>query len=351
MKTIMQTINPESFRDEELEEACRILQKGGLVAFPTETVYGLGGDAMHPEASAKIYAAKGRPSDNPLIVHIADMDALEDIAQSVPEAAVKLADHFWPGPLTMIFPKKEAVPKSTTGGLETVAVRMPSHPVARALIRESGVYIAAPSANTSGRPSPTKAEHVKEDMDGRIDMILDGGAVGIGLESTIVDLSTGVPTILRPGYITGEMLEDVLGEVQVDPAILSQKMNPNIVAKAPGMKYRHYAPKGQMTIIEGDTSKVVDEINRLVKEKTDEGCSVAVIATEETKDAYACANVRSVGSRATEGSIAAGLYDILREMDHIGAEYIYAESFEKDTLGKAIMNRMLKAAAYHVIKV
>lgn len=306
---------------------------------------------MHPEASAKIYAAKGRPSDNPLIVHIADMDALEDIAQSVPEAAVKLADHFWPGPLTMIFPKKEAVPKSTTGGLETVAVRMPSHPVARALIRESGVYIAAPSANTSGRPSPTKAEHVKEDLDGRIDMILDGGAVGIGLESTIVDLSTGVPTILRPGYITGEMLEDVLGEVQVDPAILSQKMNPNIVAKAPGMKYRHYAPKGQMTIIEGDTSKVVDEINRLVKEKTDEGCSVAVIATEETKDAYACANVRSVGSRATEGSIAAGLYDILREMDHIGAEYIYAESFEKDTLGKAIMNRMLKAAAYHVIKV
>lgn len=351
MKTIMQTINPESFRDEELEEACRILQKGGLVAFPTETVYGLGGDAMHPEASAKIYAAKGRPSDNPLIVHIADMDALEDIAQSVPEAAVKLADHFWPGPLTMIFPKKEAVPKSTTGGLETVAVRMPSHPVARALIRESGVYIAAPSANTSGRPSPTKAEHVKEDLDGRIDMILDGGAVGIGLESTIVDLSTGVPTILRPGYITREMLEDVLGEVQVDPAILSQKMNPNIVAKAPGMKYRHYAPKGQMTIIEGDTGKVVDEINRLVKEKTDEGCSVAVIATEETKDAYACANVRSVGSRATEGSIAAGLYDILREMDHIGAEYIYAESFEKDTLGKAIMNRMLKAAAYHVIKV
>ncbi len=351
MKTIMQTINPESFRDEELEEACRILQKGGLVAFPTETVYGLGGDAMHPEASAKIYAAKGRPSDNPLIVHIADMDALEDIAQSVPEAAVKLADHFWPGPLTMIFPKKEAVPKSTTGGLETVAVRMPSHPVARALIRESGVYIAAPSANTSGRPSPTKAEHVKEDLDGRIDMILDGGAGGIGLESTIVDLSTGVPTILRPGYITGAMLEDVLGEVQVDPAILSQKMNPNIVAKAPGMKYRHYAPKGQMTIIEGDTGKVVDEINRLVKEKTDEGCSVAVIATEETKDAYACANVRSVGSRATEGSIAAGLYDILREMDHIGAEYIYAESFEKDTLGKAIMNRMLKAAAYHVIKV
>ena len=351
MKTEMIKIDRDDMDLRGMKRAGEILKKGGLVAFPTETVYGLGGDALDETAAHRIYEAKGRPSDNPLIVHIADMDALEDIAQSVPEAAVKLADHFWPGPLTMIFPKKEAVPKSTTGGLETVAVRMPSHPVARALIRESGVYIAAPSANTSGRPSPTKAEHVKEDLDGRIDMILDGGAVGIGLESTIVDLSTGVPTILRPGYITGEMLEDVLGEVQVDPAILSQKMNPNIVAKAPGMKYRHYAPKGQMTIIEGDTGKVVDEINRLVKEKTDEGCSVAVIATEETKDAYACANVRSVGSRATEGSIAAGLYDILREMDHIGAEYIYAESFEKDTLGKAIMNRMLKAAAYHVIKV
>ena len=351
MQTKLIKIDADDPNKEDMREAAEIIRSGGLVAFPTETVYGLGANALDPEASKRIYAAKGRPSDNPLIVHIADMDALEDIAQSVPEAAVKLADHFWPGPLTMIFPKKEAVPKSTTGGLETVAVRMPSHPVARALIRESGVYIAAPSANTSGRPSPTKAEHVKEDLDGRIDMILDGGAVGIGLESTIVDLSTGVPTILRPGYITGEMLEDVLGEVQVDPAILSQKMNPNIVAKAPGMKYRHYAPKGQMTIIEGDTGKVVDEINRLVKEKTDEGCSVAVIATEETKDAYACANVRSVGSRATEGSIAAGLYDILREMDHIGAEYIYAESFEKDTLGKAIMNRMLKAAAYHVIKV
>ena len=351
MKAEVVAMDAEHLNMEAIQKAGKILREGGLVAFPTETVYGLGGNALDPKASMKIYAAKGRPSDNPLIVHIADMDALEDIAQSVPEAAVKLADHFWPGPLTMIFPKKEAVPKSTTGGLETVAVRMPSHPVARALIRDSGVYIAAPSANTSGRPSPTKAEHVKEDLDGRIDMILDGGAVGIGLESTIVDLSTGVPTILRPGYITGEMLEDVLGEVQVDPAILSQKMNPNIVAKAPGMKYRHYAPKGQMTIIEGDTGKVVDEINRLVKEKTDEGCSVAVIATEETKDAYACANVRSVGSRATEGSIAAGLYDILREMDHIGAEYIYAESFEKDTLGKAIMNRMLKAAAYHVIKV
>lgn len=351
MKTIMQTINPESFQDEELQEACKILQQGGLVAFPTETVYGLGGDALRPEASAKIYEAKGRPSDNPLIVHIADMEALEDVAQNIPEAAYKLARHFWPGPLTMIFSKKEKVPKSTTGGLDTVAVRMPSHPIARALIRESGVYIAAPSANTSGRPSPTKAEHVQEDLDGRIDMIIDGGAVGIGLESTIVDMSTGIPTILRPGYITKEMLEKVLGQVQVDPAILARKIDPNIVAKAPGMKYRHYAPKGQMTIVEGDTEKVIEAINTFCRDKMKEGRSVAVIATEETRGRYQCDNIRSIGSRRTEGSIAAGLYDILREMDHIGAEYIFAESFEQDSLGKAIMNRMLKAAAYHVINV
>lgn len=351
MKTIMQTINPESFKDEELQEACKILQQGGLVAFPTETVYGLGGDALRPEASAKIYEAKGRPSDNPLIVHIADMEALEDVAQNIPEAAYKLARHFWPGPLTMIFSKKEKVPKSTTGGLDTVAVRMPSHPIARALIRESGVYIAAPSANTSGRPSPTKAEHVQEDLDGRIDMIIDGGAVGIGLESTIVDMSTGIPTILRPGYITKEMLEEVLGQVQVDPAILARKIDPNIVAKAPGMKYRHYAPKGQMTIVEGDTEKVIEAINTFCRDKMKEGRSVAVIATEETRGRYQCDNIRSIGSRRTEGSIAAGLYDILREMDHIGAEYIFAESFEQDSLGKAIMNRMLKAAAYHVINV
>lgn len=351
MKTIMQTINPESFQDEELQEACKILQQGGLVAFPTETVYGLGGDALRPEASAKIYEAKGRPSDNPLIVHIADMEALEDVAQNIPEAAYKLAWHFWPGPLTMIFSKKEKVPKSTTGGLDTVAVRMPSHPIARALIRESGVYIAAPSANTSGRPSPTKAEHVQEDLDGRIDMIIDGGAVGIGLESTIVDMSTGIPTILRPGYITKEMLEEVLGQVQVDPAILARKIDPNIVAKAPGMKYRHYAPKGQMTIVKGDTEKVIEAINTFCRDKMKEGRSVAVIATEETRGRYQCDNIRSIGSRRTEGSIAAGLYDILREMDHIGAEYIFAESFEQDSLGKAIMNRMLKAAAYHVINV
>ena len=351
MKTKVQQINPEQFRDEELKEACGILQRKGLVAFPTETVYGLGGDAMDTEAAAKIYAAKGRPSDNPLIIHIADMKSLEDIVWEIPESAKCLAEAFWPGPLTMIFRKQAGVPPSTTGGLDTVAVRMPSHPIAIELIRQSGVYIAAPSANISGRPSPTKAEHVIEDLSGRIDMILDGGSVGIGLESTIVDLSGKEPIILRPGYIPKKMLEEVIGRVQIDPAVLSREMNQDIVAKAPGMKYRHYAPKGLLTIIEGETSRVIYEINRLAEEQEKQGNRVAIIATEETKNKYQQGVIRSIGSRRTEGSIAAGLYDILREMDHLGAEYIYAESFADDALGQAIMNRMLKAAGYHLQKV
>lgn len=350
MDTIIQKLDPETFEDESLEKACNILRDGGLVAFPTETVYGLGGDALSYDAAHKIYAAKGRPSDNPLIVHIADTKDLYDVACNVNEKAVALVDAFWPGPITMIFQKADKVPTSTTGGLDTVAVRMPSHPLAQALIRMSGVYIAAPSANTSGRPSPTKAEHVIEDLQGKIDMIIDGGQVGIGIESTIVDLTEEIPVILRPGYITKEMLEEVVGEVKVDPAILSLEPKKNIVAKAPGMKYRHYAPKGQLFIVEGPIEDVIVKINALVAQKIAEGKNVAVIATEETKDKYHCEQLYSIGSRKSEGSIAAGVYDILRQMDHIGAEYIYTESFSNDRLGHAIMNRMLKAAGYHRIK-
>ena len=324
METKILQVNPEQFGDEELQEACQVLRNDGLVAFPTETVYGLGGNALHKEAANHIYAAKGRPSDNPLIVHISEVKSLYELAADVPEAAKKLSEAFWPGPLTMILPKADTVPKSTTGGLDTVAIRMPSHPIAKELIRQSGVYIAAPSANLSGRPSPTKAEHVIEDLSGRIDMIIDGGEVGIGLESTIVDLTGDVPMVLRPGYITLEMLREVLGNVEVDPAVLSREVKPGIVAKAPGMKYRHYAPK--------------------------EGYKVAVIAAQETANCYPSGIVYSIGSRKCEGSIAAGLYDILREMDHLGAEYIFAESFEDDNLGQAIMNRMLKAAGYHIVK-
>ena len=351
MRTVVKKINPEHFQDEELQEACYILQTGGLVAFPTETVYGLGGDALSPDASSKIYHAKGRPSDNPLIVHIADLESLYDVALAVSEKALRLAEAFWPGPLTMIFPKKENVPLSTTGGLDTVAVRMPSHPISRALIQCSKRYIAAPSANLSGRPSPTRAEHVIEDMDGRIDMILDGGMVGIGIESTIIDMTTDIPLILRPGYITEDMAKGVIGRVLTDPAVTAVSTDKNIVAKAPGMKYRHYAPKGQMTIVEGDSAEVVQKINTLVREREMEQKKAAIIATEESKGEYDCNQVYSIGSRKSEGSIAAGLYDILRQMDTIGAEYIYVESFAEDTLGQAIMNRLLKAAGYHRIRV
>lgn len=350
MVTKVQKVNPEDFSKEELKEACDILKNGGLVAFPTETVYGLGGDALNPFAASKIYKAKGRPSDNPLIVHIADMEDLYKVADGITENGLKLAKTFWPGPLTLIFKKKEIVPSSVTGGLLTVAVRMPAHAVARELIRQSGVYIAAPSANISGRPSPVRAEHVIEDLDGRIDMVIDGGSAGIGIESSIVDVSGADPVILRPGYITKAMLEKVAESVYTDPVIESRVIRTDITAKAPGMKYRHYAPKGELVIVEGDIQKVTAKINMLAEEKEKKGCKTAVIATNETKDKYKCSIVKSIGSRKHEASIAAGLYDILREMDYLGAQYIYSESFDNDILGGAVMNRMIKAAAYHIVQ-
>lgn len=350
MTTGIIKINPDNFKGEELEEACHILKDGGLVAFPTETVYGLGGDALNPLAASKIYGAKGRPSDNPLIVHIACIDSLYDIAE-VTEDGLKLAKAFWPGPLTLVFKKKETVPPQTTGGLDTVAVRMPCHAVARELIKRSGVYIAAPSANLSGRPSPTQAKHVIEDLDGRIDIIIDGGSPDIGIESTIVDVSGSKAVILRPGYITKDMLKDVLCDVSTDPAIEGILPQKDIVAKAPGMKYRHYAPKGQLLIVEGSPDRVARKINSLVSEKDTEGYKTAVIATDETKDKYKCNIIKSIGTRKSENSIAASLYNILREMDYMEVQYIYSESFGAGILGGAVMNRMLKAAAGHIIQV
>ena len=243
----------------KMERAGKILRGGGLVAFPTETVYGLGADALNEEAAGKIYKAKGRPSDNPLIVHIADPDALDGIVESVPEKAAALAAAFWPGPLTMIFHKKECVPYGTTGGLSTVAVRMPSDEIARELIRQGGGYVAAPSANVSGRPSPTTAQHVYEDMAGRIPMILDGGPVPIGLESTIVDLTGERPVILRPGYITLDMVRSVTGEAEVDQGLIAE--DSSVRPKAPGMKYRHYAPRADLQIVEGPMEQVISYIN------------------------------------------------------------------------------------------
>lgn len=333
--------------DEVIREAGEILKSGGLVAFPTETVYGLGGDALKEDAARKIYSAKGRPSDNPLIVHIADIGALDELASEIPECAYKLAEAFWPGPLTMIFKKKDIVPYGTTGGLDTVAIRMPSHHVAHRLIKDSGVYIAAPSANLSGRPSPTRAEHVIEDMDGRIDMIIDGGAIEIGIESTIVDVTCEVPMILRPGYVTADMIRDVLGDVCFDETVLAHttvKGQP----KAPGMKYRHYAPKAELTIFEGENEKVVSKINELAVKYEYDGLKVGILSSNENEHKYAHGEVVVVGSRENEHEVAAHLFDVLRHFDHIDVDVILSEGFSEDSFGQAVMNRLIKAAGHHI---
>ena len=354
--------------EESILTAAEILKNGGLVAFPTETVYGLGGNALSPDASRAIYAAKGRPSDNPLIVHIADTASVQELAAEIPENAFALMEAFWPGPLTIILPKKDIVPSQTTGGLDTVAIRMPSHPAAMELIRKSGVYIAAPSANTSGRPSPTTAEHVIEDMNGRIEAIIDGGPVGIGIESTIVDLTSDIPTILRPGFITKKQLEAIIGEVKIDPAIIHP--DPNMRPKAPGMKYTHYAPKGKLTVVEKNVSEksaesgtsglansdsgmqaVYDKINFLYNEKKSEGFNVLILAPEEHLQYYDIDSVITVGNVGSGETVAARLYSALRECDKRNAEFIYSESFRDYDLGGAIMNRLLKAAGQDIIYV
>ena len=343
-------IDPLNIDENAIQEAAALIASGELVAFPTETVYGLGADALHPEASKKIYAAKGRPSDNPLIVHICKFEELESIAKLVPPQARKLADAFWPGPLTMIVWKNDKVPYETTGGMDTVAIRMPNHPIALKLIEQSGCLIAAPSANTSGKPSPTEAAHVALDLDGKIPMILDGGPVGIGIESTIIDLTEDMPMILRPGYITQQMLEDVLGEeVKIDPGIIASDSLTK--PKAPGMKYKHYAPKADLVLVDGDADKVVRKINELVQAKKDAGQKVGVIATDETKDLYQADIVVSIGAREDEDAIAKHLYKILREFDDWNVDAIYSESFATPRIGQAIMNRLLKAAGHQVLQV
>ncbi len=336
-------------RKSVFERAGEIIRAGGLVAFPTETVYGLGADALNEKAAAAIYSAKGRPSDNPLIVHVDRIEMVEEIADRVSHRARRLMEAFWPGPLTVILPKGKNVPFATTGGLSTVAIRMPDHEVALSLIAGSRRPIAAPSANLSGRPSPTSAKHVLCDMDSRIPMILDGGPVRIGIESTIVDLTTDRPAILRPGFISAGQIGEIIGPVEIDPAVKLREKRDDIKARAPGMKYRHYAPRGQMVLVEGEPGAVVPAIEALTGKRQQEGKKVGVIASDETAASYHADVVRSIGSRKDPEAIASSLYGILREMDDQACEYIYSESFFSDGLGNAIMNRMLKAAGYHLI--
>lgn len=350
IKTELISIDPQNIQQDKLSCAAEIIRNGGLVAFPTETVYGLGADAMNEKAVLRIFEAKGRPSDNPLIVHVSSADEVPQLVQNIPEQARLLIDRFWPGPLTLVMKKSPAVPLSVTAGLDTVAVRMPSHPVALSLIKSAGVPIAAPSANRSGKPSPTAAAHVIEDLTGRVEAIIDAGSCNVGVESTVLDITNGKPIILRPGGVTHEQLRTVLGEVSLDPALLG-KVSESVKPKSPGMKYRHYAPKAQVIVIEGDINPAADKIHELYNKYTSEGYRVGIMATDETQKLYPVPIIISAGSRKAPETIASSLFSVFREFDSLGVDIILSESVNTKGIGLAIMNRLKKAAGNNIIKV
>ncbi|WP_041701334.1 L-threonylcarbamoyladenylate synthase [Gottschalkia acidurici] len=327
---------------EKMKEASQVIKEGGLVAFPTETVYGLGANALDENAVSKIFKAKGRPSDNPLIVHICDVNQLDDLVEEIPERAKILMEKFWPGSLTLLFKKSQLVPLKTSGGLDTVAIRMPDNKIALELIKQSNLPIAAPSANTSGKPSPTNPSHVMEDLEGKIDVLVDGGNTGVGLESTVLDISTEIPVILRPGGITLEDLLLIFPKVEYDPAL--ENNNQDITPRSPGQKYRHYSPKAMMKIFSGNSENVYNEIQKLSNEYVKEGYKVGIMITSESKDRYSCENTIVMGDKKNPQTIATNLFHILRQFDKLNVDIIIAEGVEESGIGKAIMNRMKKAA-------
>ncbi|WP_456273045.1 L-threonylcarbamoyladenylate synthase [Bacillus sp. AK031] len=327
----------------QIVEASQFLRDNDVVAFPTETVYGLGANAKSDEAVDKIFAAKGRPSDNPLIVHISNKEQLSELVEDIPSSAETLMAEFWPGPLTIIFNKKAGVlSERVTAGLDTVAVRMPDHPVALALIEASGLPIAAPSANLSGRPSPTAAHHVAKDLDGKISGVINGGETGVGVESTVVDCTSDIPVILRPGGVTREELEKAAGPVSVDPALKSGEGAP----KSPGMKYTHYAPDAPLILLEGS-----DEwIQRQINEKRNEGLKVGMLTTVENETRFEADHIIVCGSRSNLSTVAHSLYETLRHFNESDVDIIFSETFPQEGVGMAIMNRLMKAAGYNVVK-
>ncbi len=343
------SMDENNINDGLLKKAGSIVREGGTVIFPTETVYGLGANALDANAVKKIFEAKGRPSDNPLIVHVADYDGILPLVSEVNDRAKALIKHFMPGPITIIMKRSEAIPDEVTAGLDTVGIRMPSHKIASRFIKLAGIPIAAPSANISGKPSPTRAEHVIHDMDGKVDAIIADGPSGVGVESTVVDVTGEIPMILRPGGITLEDLRSVLGRVEVDPAVL-KKPSKNLVARAPGMKYKHYSPDAEVVIVSGPENAVAEKINELSKEDMAAGKKVAVLACYETKKLYDIV-VIILGSRKDKLSISENLFDALRKLDDMGIDKAYAEAVDEEGLGLAIMNRLKKAAAYKIIRV
>lgn len=340
MKTKVIEIKENEIASENVELAAKYLKEGKLVAFPTETVYGIGANALSADAAANIYKAKGRPSDNPLIVHLADFEQLADYVNEISEKAKRLAEAFWPGPLTMIFCKKDKIPSTITGNLDTVGIRIPAHPIARAVLKACGLPIAAPSANISGRPSPTVFEHVLEDLDGRVDMIIHAGSAQVGLESTVIDMTKEVPVILRPGAITKEMIEAVIGTVLINRGNLAEKEIP----MAPGMKYRHYAPKGQLFLLEGDFAEVLSMLRERLEQAKKEGKKAAAMVPSQYKEELSGYLCFDLGNGEDLEMIARKLFDGLRFMDVHRIEEIYSPVYPETGIGEAIMNRLRKAA-------
>jgi L-threonylcarbamoyladenylate synthase len=349
MDTKILKIEEDNIDENLINEAVDKIKNGGLVAFPTETVYGLGANGFDESAAKKIFIAKGRPQDNPLILHVSSIDQVEELVMKIPEVAKKCMEKFWPGPLTILLKKSDKVSSIITAGLNTVAIRMPENKIALELIKRSNIPIAAPSANTSGRPSPTSAKHVIEDLNGKVDIIIDGGNAGIGLESTVLDLSEETPMILRPGGITKEDLIKIIPNIEVDFAII--KEGENIVPKSPGQKYRHYAPKSEMIVYNGDVRNIVEAISAKTKEYISNGKIVGIICTDETKEFYKEGIVISMGSRKDKKTIAHNLFNTLRLFDEENIDIILGEGVDFSFLGTAIMNRMMKASGGKIIEV
>ncbi|WP_160678361.1 L-threonylcarbamoyladenylate synthase [Clostridium sp. C8-1-8] len=348
MKTEVRIIDDIKVGEVYIDRAASTIVKGGTVVFPTETVYGLGANALDEEAVKKIFVAKGRPQDNPLIVHVADKN-IEYLVKDIPNVAKKLMDRFWPGPLTIILNKKDIIPEITSAGLKSIGIRMPKDNIALELIKKSKTPIAAPSANISGRPSPTDVHRCVEDLEGRVDFIIGGINSNVGLESTIIDCTVNPPCVLRPGGVTLNMLREVDENIYVDSAIM-KKPTEDFKPKAPGMKYRHYAPKAKVTIVEGEIEKSVEKINEIVQNYIEKGFQVGVMATEETKTFYKQGKIISLGSRNNIEEVAKNLFETLRRFDDNAVDYIISEGFDEDGIGLAIMNRLRKAAGFDIIK-
>lgn len=350
-KTLVLKVDSQEPEIRTIQIAADFIKKGGLVAFPTETVYGLGADALNPRAVLALFEAKKRPLDNPPIVHVGDVKDVYRLVKRLPSKAEALMKSFWPGPLTFIFQRSEIVPDVTVAGLDTIAIRMPKHNVALALIRESGCAISAPSANLAGKPSPTTAKHVLEDLDGRIDAVLDAGSTQIGVESTVLDMTVDPPQVLRPGGAPYEALKEVLREVELNPVAISEKALPVEKARSPGVKHRHYAPNAEMIVVEGEVDAIVKKISELACFYVQSSKKVGVLATDETMQRYEVGVVESLGSRSDLSTIAKNLFKLLRRFDLERVDVIIAEGLPTEGLGLAVMNRLRKASGYNIVKV